>query len=174
MNNIPTYKRVKINWWIIILFGGTHVLMLLSYIHQWGSRPFSMSELIVMFIIMSIIWIFIYMLLGWRKVMIDDKFVIFRSGFPLYNKIEIAQIKDISIVNVNILNVMYWNWGMMYSDTGMLIGMKFPEKYSFDLVKQTVIVKLKNGKTYQIAIKDAERVRKEIERQMITTNNKPQ
>ena len=161
-HNIITYKRVKINWWVFILFGGIHVWMMFAYIHQWGNRPIDETGLIIM----SIIWIFIYILFGWRKLMICDKFVIFRSGLPLYNEMEIVQIKDVSIANVSILNVMYWNWGMMYSDAGMRMGMKFPDKYSFDLVKQTVIIKLKNGKTYQIAIKDAERVKIEIERQM--------
>jgi len=165
MSNRETYKRVKINWWVFIIFGGIHVLMILSYIHQWGNKPLTMAGLIFI----SIFWIFIYIFLGWRKVMICDKFVIFKQYLPRYNKIEIAQIKDVSVVNVSILNVLYWNMGIfwdMYGDINTYMSMKFPEKYSFDFVKQTVIIKLKSGKTYQIAIKDAERVKKEIESQM--------
>jgi len=97
---------------------------------------------------------------------INDKFVIFRSGLPLYNEIEILKIKDVSVVNISILNVMFWSMSILYSYNDIRIGIKLPEKYSFDFVKQTVIIKLKNGKTYQIAIKDAERVKIEIERQM--------
>ena len=172
-NNIRTYNRDKSNMWVALIFGGSHVLMLLSYIHQWGTKPLNALG----FIIISIFWIFIYIFLGWRKVMICDKFVIFKQYLPRYNKIEIVQIKDVSVLNVSILNVLYWNMGMfgnMYGDINTYMNMKFPEKYSFDFVKQTLIIKLKSGKTYQIAIKDAERIKNEIERQMITTNNKPQ
>ena len=161
-HNIITYKRIKAKRWVIILFGGFHVWMIFAYIHQWGSRPLPLSGLFIM----SIIWIFIYIVIGWRKEVIDDKSVIFRSGLPLYNEIAILKIKDVNVENVSILNVMYWSIGMLYSYNHINMGIKFPEKYSFDFVKQTVIIKLKNGKSYQIAIKDAERVKMEIERQM--------
>ena len=164
MNNIITYKRIKINIWVAIIFGGPHVLMLLSYIHQWGSKPLSTLGLVIM----SIVFVFIYIFIGWQKVVIGDKFFIIKQVMPIYNKIETVQIKDVSVANVSILNVLYWNLGM-YGDYNMRISMKFPEKYSFDFVKQTVIIKLKNGKIYQIAIRDAERIKIEIERQMITT-----
>ena len=161
MNNSITYKRIKLKGWVIILFGGFHVWMIFAYIHQWGSRPLPLSGLFIM----SAIWIFIYLVIGWRKVVIDDKSVIFWQFLPLYNKIEIVQIKEVSVVNVSIMNVMYWSMGMgmMLNDAKMGMGMKFPEQFSFDFVKQTVIIKLKNGKSYQIAIKDAERIREEIE-----------
>jgi len=149
-----------------LFFGGIHIWMIFAYIHQWGNKPVDEVGLILF----SIIWIFIYIFIGWRKVVICNKFVMIRVGLPLYNKMEIVQIKDVRVVNVSILNVIYWNMGMYYGDFNTRMNMKFPEKYSFDFVRQTVIIKLANGKYYQIAIKDAERVKSEIERQMITTN----
>ena len=169
MENRATYKRIKANWWVIILFGGFHVWIIFAYIiYQRGVNPHNTFGLIIV----SIIWIFVYIIFGWRKVIIGDKFIILRAIFPLYNKlaVDFVKIEDVSIANVSIASVMYWSMCTLYLNTGIRKGMIFPEKYPFDFVKQTIIIKLKNGETYQIAIKDAEKIKEEIEKRMITTN----
>ena len=58
------------------------------------------------------------------------------------------------------------------------------ERYNLGLVKQVISIEMKSamkmrggrkkksGKTYQIAMKDADRVKEEIEKRIITINNK--
>jgi len=48
------------------------------------------------------------------------------------------------------------------------------EIISFDFVKQAVSIQLKSGKIYQIAIKDTEKIKEEIEKRMIVANDKSQ
>jgi len=148
-NNQITYKRVKINWWVFIIFGGIHAWMIFAYIHQWGTNPVDKTEPIIM----SIIWVFTYILLGRFKVIIDDNFVIFRSDVWIPVKIPIFMIDKVSVKKV----------GLMINVQGK------NEKYYFDFVKQAVSIQLKNGKIYQIGIKDAEKIKEEIEKRMITT-----
>jgi len=123
MNNQTSYKRVKINWWIIILFGGFHVWMIFAYIHQWGNNPLNKSG----FIIMSIIWFFVYIFLGRFEVIIDDNYAVFRSDVWVPVIIPIAMIKNVSIKRFGL--------------------MEFPEnnivKYQFNFVRQAVSIKLK-------------------------------
>jgi len=145
-NNSITYKRVKINWWLILIFAGFYVWMIFTYIHQWGNNPLDKAGLIIM----SVIWTFVYIGIGRFKVIIDDNHVVFRSDVWIPVKIPFAKIKSVSVEQV----------ALMY------FGEKNTERYSFDLVKRAVIIKLKNGKIYQIAIKNAERIKEEIEKRM--------
>jgi len=150
MNNQEIYKRVKINWWIIIIFGGFHVWMIFAYIHQWGNNPIDEAGLIIM----SIIWFFIYIFLGRFKVIIDNNYAVFRSDLWVPVKIPITAIKNISVIRV----------GLMVNVPGK------NEKYYFDFVNQAVRIQLKNGMVYQIAIKNAQKIKDEIEKRMITNN----
>ena len=153
MENRIMYKRIKINWWVIIPFVVTYVWMIFAYIHLWGNSPVGKAGLIFV----GIIWIVVWFLIGRPILTIDEKFVTLKTDLWTYVEIHVKQIKDVSIVNMNLLG---------------RVNAKF-EKHFFDFVKQAVSIKLKNGKTYQIAIKDAEKIKEEIEKRMITTN-KPQ
>jgi hypothetical protein len=150
MNKQEIYKRVKINWWIILMLVGTYIHMIFGYINQWGNNPIDKAGLIIT----AIIWIVLLFVL-WRFILtIDDKFVIFRSDLWTPIKIYVSQIKDVIVVNVSL-------WSKMTA--------KF-EKYNFDFVKQAISIQLKNGKTYQNAIKNAQKIKEEIEKRMITNN----
>ena len=155
-NNRAKYKRVIINWLVIILFGGLHVWMIFAYFHQWRDNPLSKSGLIIM----SIIWIFIYILFGRFKVIIDDNYAIFRSDVWIGMKIPIPMIDNVSTKQVP-LSLM-----SMY-----LPGYNFNQ---FEITRNVVKIQMKNGKIYQIAIKNAEKIKEEIEKRMTITNNKPQ
>ena len=148
MNYQEIYKRIKINWWIIILLGGIHIRLIFAYIHQWGNIPIDEA---VLFIFMSIIFFFIYIFLGQFMAIIDDNYVVFRSGVWVPVKIPVTAIKNISVIRV-----------------AFMVNLT---TYYFDFVRQAVRIQLKNGIVYQIAIKNAERVKEEIEKRMLKTNN---
>jgi hypothetical protein len=153
MNDNTTYKRVIINWWFIIFFGGIHVWMIFAYIHQWGTKPLDKPMLMYM----SIIWFFVYIFIGRFKVIINDNYVIFRSDVWVPVKIPITMIKNVSVKQTPKINV-------------HIPGSCF-DKYSFDFVNQAVAINLKNGRVYQIAIKDAQIVKEDIEKRMLKPNN---
>ena len=157
MNNQTTYKRIKINWWVFILFGGFHIWMIFAYIHQWGNNPIDKAGLIKV----SIIWIFIYIFIGRFKVIINDNFAVFCSDVWIPIKILISMIDKVSVKKASMM--------------GMSIPFSNVKNYQFDFsASHAVCIQIKNGKLYQIAIKDAEKIKEEIEKRMITTNNNHQ
>ena len=147
-NNYIAYKRVKINWWVFIIFGGIHLSMIFAYIDQLGNNPIEAG-----FIFISIIWIFIYLFLGRFKVIVYDNFAVFRSDIWIPVKIPISMIENVSVKQVPMIEV--------------YIPGSNPVKYQFDFVSQAIVIQLKNDKIYQIAIKEAEIIKKEIEKRMI-------
>ena len=153
MNSQTTYKRVKINWWVIILFGGICVRIIFVYISQWGNIP--VIEPSLMFLVVTFLGALFF--LGRFKVIINDNCAIFRSDIWVPVKIPISMIENVSVKQVPLME--------MYIPGGNTV------KYQFDFVTQAVSIMLKSGKIYQIAIKDAERIKEEIEKQMIKTNN---
>ena len=155
MENNITYKRVKINWWIIILFGATHLLIILNLFLDGNIGSGTIA--------VSIIFIFLYITLGRFKLIINDDFVVFRSDiFSLLNT-PIKKIKNISTIQLDYFSMASNNRRQ-----------DIVKKYYFDFTaKQAIIIELKNGKIYWFSIKDAEKVKEEIEKRMITTY-KPQ
>ena len=153
-NNITTYKRVKINWLIFLILGGFHAWLIFAYILQWGNNPIDKTGLIVM----SIIWGFTYILIGRFKVIIDDNLVIIKMDWYTFFKIPIAKIKSVNIERLK--------WAFL---GGVYYG-KNLERFHFDFVKQTVKIQMKSGKIYQIAIKNAEKIKEEIEKRINKTS----
>ena len=153
MEDRAIYKQVKINWWVVIIFGGIHVWMIFAYIHQWGNNPMDKAGLIVM----SIIWIFCYIFIGRSKVIIDDNQVVFRSDVWIPIKIPIVNIKNVSVKQISWMN--------------LYIPEKNTEKFYFGFVKQAISIHLKNGKTHQIGVKDVEKIKEEIEKRMNKISN---
>ena len=150
MNNQTTYKRVKINWWIILMLGGIYVWMIFAYIHQWGNNPIDKSGLIFI----AIIWIAVLIFLGRFKVIIDSNYAVFRSDVWVPVRIPIDTIENVSVEQVS--------WSEIVHIPGGKIN-----RYLFDyFVKQAIIIRLKNGIIYQISIKNAQRIKDEIEKQM--------
>ena len=153
MNSQATYKRVKINWWIIIIMVAPYVPIISAYVYHWDNSPVIKLSLIFHAVILIII-----LLLGGRfKVIISDNYAVFRSDVWVPVKIPISMIENVSVKQVSILE-------MNIPGSGL-------KKYSFDFVKQAVNINLKNGRVYQIAIKDAERIKEEIEKQMLKAKN---
>ena len=146
-NSQETYKRVKINWWLILIFAGMYVFVIFAYIHQWGNNPTSKTSLIILGTIC-----FALLLAFWQHtVIINDKFVIFRSFIYASVKIHLEQIKYVRIEKYR-----FW-----------------VETYLIDLSKQTVKIRLKSGKNYHFAIKNASEIKDEIEKRMLITKNIP-
>ena len=154
MNNGITYKRVKINWWVFIFFGGFQLWILLS-IHDDISQ---MSELVVPISIIT--WLLVFIFIGRLEVIINDSYVILRSGVWIPMKIPIPKIESVCIVKLNLWDVSMRRlnlWGNI-------------EKYEFDAVRQAIRIEMKNGKVYKIAIKDAQIIKEEIEKRMLQPN----
>jgi hypothetical protein len=150
------YKRVKIHWWIILFFWGIYVWMIFAYIHQWGNNPMNKTGLVIF----SVIWIAvsIFILVERFILTIDDKFFVVTFGSYWDIKIHITQIKNVSVEKLNF---------RMYVKTVSHRG----TKYQFDFTSQTVKIQTKSGKIYQIHIKNAQRIKEEIEKQMLIHNN---
>jgi len=222
MNNKATYKRVKINWFVVLIFVGINVLIIFAHIHQWGSNPIDKSRLLFIsaaiwamflvctprfkiiiddksvklfkvnwwmiliivgfyvlvifgyinqisgssraisktgFMIMTIVWILVLFLAGRFKVIINHYNANFSHKGPDFwspTKIQIVDVKNVSVKQIGLKKV----------------SGKWIDNYIIDFVKKNVCVQMKNGKVYQIAIKDAERIKEEIEKRMLNFNDK--
>ena len=154
MKNNQTIFRGKIHWWVLLILWVIYVWMIFAYIHQWGNNPVNKAALIIL----SVIWISISVLFFAERFIltIDDKFfVISGSSYWASVKIHITQIKDVSVGNVSIKMYASYNTGLVYP---------------FDFTRKTVMIQTKSGKTYQIAIKNAQKIKEEIEKRMLTNN----
>ena len=153
MNNQSIYKG-KIHLWVLFILWGSYVHMIFAYIHQWGNNPVNKTVLIIL----GVIWISLSVFLPNSRLIltIDDKFfVISGSSYWASVKIHITQIKDVSVGNVSIKMYASYNTGLVYP---------------FDFTRKTVMIQTKSGKTYQIAIKNAQKIKEEIEKRMIINN----
>ena len=164
MNNQEIYKRVRINWeislFVFLILAGLYVFAIFSYIHQWGNNPASKtSALVVLPTILSVSFIFSLFGAGRFIVKIDDNSVIVRT--------DIHKMFNIRIVNIKNVNIEWlkraWLGGVVYPG-------KKKERIHVDFVKQMVSITVKSGKVYQIACKDAQKIKEEIEKRMITNN----
>ena len=148
MNNQTTYKQTTIKWWIIILFVGFYVWMIFAYIHQWGNNPIGKGSLIVLPFLFAIAILARGHWEGkpiWEVTMeIDDKSFIIKTDLYGRIKISIDEIKNIDIEQQAKVPV----WGRF-------------------LGKQVVSIQLKSGKTNKFTIKDAQKVKEEIEKRML-------
>ena len=157
MYNQVIYKRVKIQWWIIPILWGFYVHAIFAYIHQWGNSPVDEAGLIIL----AIMWIGVSVLIfaGRFTLTIDDKFLVVKFGSYGWNiKIHVTQIKDVSIEKMS-----FWTFLKTLSRYGRL--------YPFDFTRQTIKILTKSGKVYQISIKNPQKIKEEIEKRILTTNN---
>ena len=95
----------------------------------------------------------------WRyKVIIDDKFVMFKFNVwapPIPSKILIANIKNVTIEQV----IRMFPGKIIFIEENI-------EKYYFDFVKKALSLQMKSGNNYKIAIKNAEKIKEEIEKRI--------
>ena len=150
MNNKVTYTG-KIQWWIILILWGFYVWMIFAYIHQWGNNPVNKTGLVIL----GIIWISISPLLLVNRFIltIDNEFVKFKLVSWGNVKIHITQIKDVSVEKMSFFQ--------MYA--------KLNEYYDF--TRKTLKIQTKSGNIYQITIKDAQKIKEEIEKRMLNFND---
>ena len=151
MEKYPTYKRTKVNWWIIILLGGFYICMIVSYIHQWGNSPIDKAGLVIF----AIINIVVILCVGRIKVIVDDKFVVYRTDVWIPVKIIIMQIKNVSLAKVNFKE----------TSTAKI------DRYGLEFTRKMVCIQLKNRKAVHIVTKDAEQIKEEIDKRMLIANN---
>jgi hypothetical protein len=152
MKNSQTikYKRGNVRWWVLLILWGIYVHMIFGYIHQWGNNPIQKSGLIifgVVWIVVSVLVIFIRLI-----VTIDDDFVKFKS-FNSDKKIHFTQIEDVSVEKENFIR-----------------HFKLGEEYH-DFTNQVLKIQTKSGKIYQIAIKNAQKIKAEIEKRISKSNH---
>ena len=148
MNN-QTIFRGNIHWWVLLFLWGFYVHMIFAYIHQWGNNP--VNEVALLFF--AIIWIMASVLLfAIRPILtIDDVFVKFKYyGDPI--KIHITQIEDVSVKKMSFFKV----YAKLYQ--------------YYDFTGQFLKIQTKSGRVYIIAIKNAQKIKEEIEKRMITNN----
>ena len=153
MSSQSTYKRIKINWWAIIIFVGSYVHMIFAYIFQWGNNPIPKIGLIYM----AIIWIIFILFIIYERFIftIDDKFLVVKFGSYGWDiKIHVSQIKDVSVVKVA-----FRTYLESFSPKGT--------KYPFDFTRHAVNIQTKNDIIYQIFIKNAVQIKDEIEKRML-------
>ena len=148
MEKYPVYKRIKVNWWIVILMIFPSVALINEVVVKNNFHSEILPSLVVTFSVL--------VLLGRFKVIINDDFAIFRSDVWVPIKIPISQIMNVCVNQVALVEVN--------------IPWEYPRKYQFDFVSCAILIELENGKSYQIAIKDAERIKEEIEKRMLNRN----
>ena len=151
MNNQTIYKQTTINWWAILLWLGINVWMIFAYIYQWGNNPIGKGSLIIFPFLFAILILARAYSDGkpiWKVIMeIDDKSFTIKTDLYGRIKISIDEIKNIDIEQQAKVSV----W----------------ERF---LGKQVVNIQLKSGKTNKFTIRDAQKVKEEIEKRMITTS----
>ena len=150
MEKFPAYKRTKVNWWIIILFIGLYIWMIFAYIHQWGNSPVDEAGLVIF----AIINIVVILSMGRVKVIIDDQFVVYRSDIWIPVKIPMMQIKSVSLAKKNFKT-----------------GTAKIDSYGLEFTRNVVCILLKNRKAVHLFIKNAEQIKEEIEKRMLTSNS---
>ena len=153
------YKRVKVQWWGIVLLAGVIILMVLAHIHKWGNNHItSIGGLIVLSIVS--IYFFVSVFAERFILTVDDKFVIVTfgaaSGWAI--KIVVTQIEDVRLEE--------WSFR-----TCLKALRPRGTHYPFDFTRQAIKIETKNGEIYRIAIRNAEKVKEEIEKRMLKHNN---
>ena len=145
-----SFKRVKANWLIIVMLVGTYIPTLLACIFILESSKFVIEGLAAM----GVIWVFAGLLSGRTKLTINDELLTIGSDLWTYVKIRIPKIKHVIVVEANLRRKK---------------NAKF-EKHKIDSVKQAVSIMMKNGKTYQLIIKDSEMIKDELEKRITPSN----
>jgi len=152
MKNNQIIFRSKIHWWILLFLWGIYVFMIFAYIHQWGNNPTSKTTLVIFGILFSFISVLLFVMRRF-SLTIDNNFVILKSYSLGTVKIHISQIKDVSVGK------------MSFSDHRFA-----KQDECHDLTGQFVKIHVRNDKVYRFAIKNAQKIKEEIEKRMIINN----
>ena len=148
MKNNQIKFHSKIHLWVFLILAGIYVHMIFSYIHQWGNNPIDKAGLIIL----TVIWIIVSVLLfAIRFILtIDDEFVKFKYYGDAV-KIHITQIKDVSVEKLSFFKI-YAKFYQYYDFTGQFLK-----------------IQTKSGRIYIFAIKNAQKIKEEIEKRMFNT-----
>ena len=150
IKNSEIIFRGKSHWWLILILWGTYACMIFPNIHKLVNNPIPKGLVVftIIWVMFSVLFFFIRFVLT-----IDDEFVKFKSNWRLV-KIHITDIKD-----VNVKKMGFWQ---MY--------LKYSSEYH-DFTGNVFVIQTKNGKNYRFAIKNAQKIKEEIEKRMLTINN---
>ena len=151
MNNQTTYKRTKTNWWMSLPLVVIYVWIIFAYIFQWGNKPIPSVTWLVVF---GIFFLSPLLLMWCSQLIISNNHIVFRMGIWNWKKIPITSVRNVSVNKSSFIKM-----------SGSNIRGKATSAY-FDFVEQTIIIFLRNGETYQIAIKNAQEIKDEIEKRM--------
>ena len=89
---------------------------------------------------------------GRLKIIIDNNYVLFRSGMWVPVRIPIDKIENVSIKHFGLMKTPnFW---------------KNDKTYQFDFEKRAIGIHLKNGKNYYITIQNTQEIKDEIEKRM--------
>ena len=76
------YKHTQIGWFVIALFVGSWVFMLLSFLKSWGNNPITLAPLLALSGIFLMILLIFYKL----SVEIDEEHIIVTFGIGMAKK----------------------------------------------------------------------------------------
>lgn len=124
-------------------------MAIFAWIFQWGDNPVDKEGLVFM----AVIFTGVLMIGGRFIVVVNDRFVLFKSDIWTPVKISIPQIKDVVVISPGIVDM----------------STEKIKEYYFDFTGIAIKIRLKTGKAYQVTIHDADRIRKEIEKRMLMT-----
>jgi hypothetical protein len=154
-NNQITYKG-KIHWWPLLILWGICAFMIFAYIYyQRGANNVAALVVIGIFNIFSAL---ISAFLFARRMVIDDEIVTLKFYCFDTVRINICQIKNVSVKEKNFFRICATTYSK-YIDI-------------HDFTRCILIIQTNNNKVYRIAIKSAQKIKEEIEKRMLTTNNK--
>jgi len=145
-NNRETYKRVKINWWVVLTWSALFFLTSIILYILFRNGIFISMALPTCVILTELRYI----------LTVDDNFITFRTDIRTSFKIALSDMENVHITQAPL--------------HGMNLPWKKVKLYSFDVFEKDVVsIQLRNGKTYQLHIKNAQIVKEEIEKRIITT-----
>ncbi len=150
-NQKMKYIERQIGWMIIVPGIGILVLLLITYINQWGNNPMSFSGLIII----SLIFVVSLLLFFQMKTSVDNEQIRISYGIGLIKKaIAIKNIERIEIVR----NKWYYGLGIRMIKNGWLYNIQ-----GLDAIE----LKLKNSKSIiRIGTADSKKLKKEVELKM--------
>ena len=141
------YTEKQIGWIVIVPILGILVLLLISYINQWGNNPISYSGLLII----SLILIISLLLFFQMKTSIDNEQIQISFGIGLIKKtIAIQNIEQIEVVRnkwIDGLGIRKIKNGWLYNIQGL----------------NAIELKMKNSKSIiRIGTVDGKKLKKEI------------
>ena len=146
------YTERQIGWIIVVPGIGILVLMLITYINQWGSNPMSFSGLLFLLLIFIVSLLLFFQM----RTSVDNQQIRISYGIGFIKKaIVIKNIESVKVVR----NKWYYGLGIrMINKNGWLYNIQ-----GLDAIE----LKMKNSKSIiRIGTADSKKLKKEVELKM--------